>query len=100
MQWKEQGSNFEKEFSLSFHSSHCPVLISSLLLRSLPAGQIDMAGLKKKPKGWFLILYELKSGTDPSPQQWVRLRRAQDYLSKILEMETKLEVKFCKNAEP
>jgi len=100
MQWKERGNNFEKEFSRSFHSTHCPVLISSLLLRSHQAGQVDMAGLKKKPNGWFLILYELKSGTHPSRQQWVRLRRAQDYLGQILEIESKLEVKFCKNAEP
>ncbi len=100
MQWKEQGSNFEKEFSKTFHSQHCPVLISSLLLRAQQAGQVDIAGLKKKPNGWFLILYELKSGVHPGRRQWARLRCAQDYLSKILEMESKLEVKFCKNAEP
>lgn len=100
MKGKEQGTNFEKEFSRTFHQQHCPVLISSLLLRSHEAGQIDMAGLQKKTNGWFLILYELKGRVYPGRGQWIRLKKAQDYLSRVLEMESKLEVKFCQKAEP
>lgn len=93
MQWKEQGNKFEKDFSRDFHRSHAPVLISSLLLRSVSAGQIDVAGLAKERGQWRLILCELKSSTYPGSWQWQRLRRTQDYLSRVLEMETKLEVK-------
>lgn len=100
MKWKGQGTNFEKEFSRTFHKKHCPVLVSSLLLREIHAGQIDMAGLQKKTNGWLLIIYELKGRLYPGSWQWARLRQSQDYLSKVLEMESKLEVKFCQKAEP
>ncbi len=93
MKWKERGSNFEKYFSQSFHQRCCPVLISSLVLRSNLAGQIDMAGLEKKSNSWCLILYELKCSIYPDAAQWRRLRLAQDYLSRVLEMEVKLQVK-------
>lgn len=100
MNWKEQGNNFEKEFSLCFHQSCCPVLVSSLLLRSIDAGQVDVAGLYKKSNRWSLIIYELKSTQYPGAIQWRRLRRTQDYLSRVLEMDAKLSVKFCQKDEP
>lgn len=100
MKGKDRGNHFEKEFSRVFHQKHCPVLVSSQLLRSNEAGQIDVAGLKKKTNGWFLILYELKGRVPPGARQWHRLRKAQDYLSRVLEMESKLEVKFCQKADP
>jgi hypothetical protein len=98
---KKKGSQFEKEFSFLAHKIHLPVLISSQLLRSLNAGQIDVAGLSlKKNKAWVLLLFEVKSRQYPSLIQWQRLRRTQDYLSKVLEIETKLEVKFCQKDDP
>lgn len=95
-----KGTDFEKAFSLSAHKEYLPVLISSQILRSFDAGQIDVAGLSKQYKSWVLCLFELKSKHYPSWGQWQRLRRSQDYLSKVLEMETKLEVKFCQKADP
>lgn len=95
-----KGDKFEKEFSLIAHQDHLPVLVSSQILRSLNAGQIDVAGLSRKNKSWVLCLFEVKFKHYPSAMQWQRLRKAQDYLSKVLELETKLEVKFCQKADP
>jgi hypothetical protein len=102
MKWKDLGNSFEKDFSFSFHQSVCPVLLSSLLIRSIDAGQIDVAGLvkDKNSKKWSLILYELKISQYPGRKQWERLRRTQDYLSRVLEMDAKLSVKFCQKDEP
>ena len=95
-----KGDKFEKDYSLEAHRIHLPVLVSSQILRSLNAGQIDVAGLSRRNKSWVLYLFELKFRQYPSASQWHRLRRAQDYLSRVLEIETKLEVKFCQKAEP
>ncbi|MFA6239245.1 MAG: hypothetical protein WC635_18035 [Bacteriovorax sp.] len=94
-----KGDKFEKDFSTTVHRVHLPVLISSQILRSMDAGQIDVAGLSKK-KSWVLHLYEVKSKCQPSFFQWQRLRKSQDYLSRVLEIDTKLEVKFCQKADP
>lgn len=95
-----KGDKVEKDFSEFFHKRHRPVLISSLLLRSHNAGQIDIAGLVKKNNEWTLLLYELKSTQAPGWNQRMRLLRSQDYLSKVLGMGVKLEVKFCQKDEP
>ena len=50
-----KGDKLEKDFSSSIHKKCHPVLISSLLLRSLNAGQIDVAGLNKKNGEWLII---------------------------------------------
>ena len=90
-----KGNKLEKDFSSSIHSSHLPVLISSLVLRSLNAGQVDVAGLVKVNQAWVLVLFEIKSSKFPPIKQWQRLLKSQDYLSRVLEIDTKLEVKFC-----
>lgn len=95
-----KGERFEKEFSLITHQSLLPVLISSQILRSINAGQVDVAGLSKKNHSWVLSLFELKFKQYPSKFQWRRLMLAQDYLSRVLEIDTKLEVKFCQKDEP
>ena len=96
-----KGDSLEKKYSLIIHKSNVPVLISSQLVRTIDAGQIDIAKLSKgKNKSWVLSLYEVKSSQYPSPRQWQRLRRSQDYLSRVLEIETKLEVKFCQKDQP
>jgi hypothetical protein len=65
-------------------------------------GQIDIAYLKRKPsqlkKSWVLHLIEVKSSHYPSPFQYKRLLGTQEYLGKVLEIESKLEVKFCQKA--
>lgn len=95
-----KGNDFESDFSLKNHQIYLPVLVSSQLLRSFNAGQIDVACLSRKKKSWVLHLFELKIKKYPSFSQWRRLQRSQDYLSKVLEIEAKLEVKFCQKAEP
>ena len=95
-----KGDRLEKSLSVLIHKTYLPVLISSKVLRSLNAGQIDLAGLSKNNKSWVLNLFEVKSSRYPSKQQWIRLLRSQEYLSKILEIDTKLEVKFCQKDEP
>lgn len=99
MKGKELGNNFEKEFSRIFHQRYCPVLVSSLLLRSFQAGEIDIAGLEKRENRWILVLHELKNSQYPGNKQWQRLKRAQDYLSRVLDIESKLSVKFCQKDE-
>jgi hypothetical protein len=95
-----KGDKLERDFSVQIHQSHFPVLISSLLLRSINAGQIDIAGLSKRKNEWVLHLFEMKFSKSPGRLQWQRLLRSQDYLSKVLEIGVKLEVKFCQKDEP
>ncbi|MDO9184165.1 MAG: hypothetical protein Q7U04_17255 [Bacteriovorax sp.] len=94
------GDKHEKDFSVYVHKNYLPVLVSSVLLRSLDAGQVDVAGLLKVNQSWVLSIFEVKSSQFPSSLQWRRLRKSQDYLSKILDISTKLEVKFCQKDQP
>jgi hypothetical protein len=70
-----------------------------MVLRSLNLGQIDVAYLEKSQnKTWVLRIIESKTSVYPSVQQMKRLRKTQDYLSRVLDMESLLEVKFCQKA--
>jgi len=82
-----------------YHSLGTPFLVSPLVLRSHGLGQIDLAYLKKKNSTWQLHIIEVKTKTVPSHSQWLRLLKSQDYLSKVLEVESKLKVNFCKNEQ-
>jgi wyosine [tRNA(Phe)-imidazoG37] synthetase (radical SAM superfamily) len=82
-----------------FHNLGTPCLISSLVLRSHGLGQIDVAYLKKQHSKWQLHIIEVKTKTIPGKSQWRRLLKAQNYLSKVLEVESNLKVKFCKNEQ-
>lgn len=95
-----KGDKLEKDFSATLHRSYLPVLVSSQILRSFNAGQIDVAGLSKRNQSWVLSLFEVKSSQYPAAHQWRRLLKAQDYLSRVLEVDTLLEVKFCQKDEP
>jgi hypothetical protein len=89
-----KGDLYEKECSLLYHKQFIPFLISSKILREIDAGQIDIAFIKSiDPLKVGLI--EVKSRSFPSRMQWQRLKKTQDYLSKVLECETNLSVKFC-----
>lgn len=97
----QKGDIAESESSRFFHKKGVPVLVSSLVLRSQNLGQIDVSYLEKKAeKTWVLKIIEMKSSLYPSRQQLFRLLKTQDYLSKVLEMEAKLEVKFCQKDDP
>ncbi len=95
-----KGDKAEQDISFRFHQGFTPVLVSSLILRSVHAGQIDVAYLFKINGRWLLHLCEVKFKTMPSKVQIQRLLRSQDYLSRVLAMETKLEVKFCQKEQP
>ena len=90
----KKGDWNELQWSLYYHQKYVPFLISSKLLRNFGAGQIDI-GFIKKNNLWEAVLVEIKSKSYPSKEQWKRLRKSQDYLSRVLECETILEVKFC-----
>jgi hypothetical protein len=90
----KKGEWSELQLSLYYHHQYIPFLVSPKILREVGAGQIDIAYLKKT-NHWCVTLVEVKSQSYPSGTQWRRLRKAQDYLSRVLECETNLEVKFC-----
>lgn len=97
----QKGDIAESSASLYFHQKGVPVLVSALLLRSQDLGQIDVAILEKNfKKAWVLKIIETKSSIYPGKLQLFRLRKAQDYLSRVLDVESKLEVKFCQKADP
>ena len=96
----QKGDIFEIQASRYFHSQCVPALVSSLILRSKNLGQIDVAYLEKDyKKTWVLKIVETKYSIYPSRHQMKRLRRTQDYLSRILDMVAILEVKFCKKVD-
>lgn len=96
-----KGDMLESNLSLKFHHKGVPALVSSAVLRSLNLGQVDIVYLEKNLSNqWVLKIIETKFSQYPSHQQMRRLRRTQDYLSRVLEMESKLEVKFCQKADP
>jgi hypothetical protein len=84
----------ELQCSKYYHSKNIPFLISSKLLREIGAGQVDIAFLENK-KPMRIQLIEVKSKSFPDHKQWKRLQKSQDYLSRILDCETILKVKFC-----
>lgn len=95
-----KGDILEAEFSEYFHRKGVPTLVSSMVLRSLNLGQIDIAYLEKSAqKKWVLRIIETKFSIYPSRVQMMRLRGTQDYLGRLLEVESKLEVKFCQKAD-
>ncbi len=97
----KKGDIHESDSSFDLHHLGVPALISSLVLRSQNLGQVDVAYLQKSfSKSWVLYLIEVKSSQYPTVFQMKRLRRTQDYLSQVLEMPAKLEVKFCKKGQP
>ena len=72
------------------------VLISSLFLRENGLGQIDIAYISKKTyQKWQINLVECKTAHYPNRNQTIRLKKTQEYLSKLLDMESKSEVSFC-----
>lgn len=96
----QKGDILEAQASKYFHRKCVPALVSSLILRSQNLGQIDVAYLERdNKKTWVLKIVETKFSIYPSRYQMQRLRRTQDYLSRILEMAAILEVKFCKKVD-
>ena len=96
----QKGDILEAQASKYFHGECVVTLVSSLILREQNLGQIDVAYLERdSKKEWVLKIVETKFSIYPSHRQMQRLRRTQDYLSRILEMTAILEVKFCKKVD-
>ncbi len=94
------GELTELKASLYYHQKGVPVLVSDLMLRSMGLGQIDISYLEKSAKkSWVLKIIEMKSSVYPGTKQLRRLKQTQDYLSRILDLESNLEVKFCQKAD-
>lgn len=97
----QKGDIAESKSSRFFHRKGVPVLVSPLVLRAQNLGQIDVSYLEKRAeKTWVLKIIEMKSSLYPGRQQIFRLLKTQDYLSRVFEMEAKLEVKFCQKDDP
>jgi len=97
----KKGEFFEEEASLYFHKKGVPVLVSGLMLRSYDLGQVDICYLERsQQKSWVLKIIEVKSSVYPGKIQLRRLLKSQDYLSRVLDLESKLEVKFCQKELP
>ena len=71
--------NYEQQISLKVHNKGTPLLISSLLLRSYGAGQVDVAVIKENE----IHLVEVKNRGDISYKQIGRLKKTGHFLSKI-----------------
>lgn len=96
----QKGNMLEASASKYFHRQCVPALVSSMILRSQNLGQVDIAYLERDlKKTWVLKIVETKYSRYPSKHQMMRLRRTQDYLSRLLEMAAILEVKFCKKVD-
>lgn len=93
-----KGEFQEAEASKYYHQKYLPLLVSSKLLRKLNLGQIDLSYFQKSHE-WKLIIVEIKSQCGPSRTQERRLRDSSEYLSRIFNIMTILEVKFCKNVK-
>jgi hypothetical protein len=91
-----EGYEFEKKMSLDLHAAHTPVLLSSLTLRELSLGQVDICVLKKNEKSKYLVIFECKSLHGPKLRQRIRLKDTADYLSLVLGLSAKIEVIFAK----
>lgn len=94
-----KGMAFEKEFSQHFHKINTALLISAKHLRKNHLGQVDMAKvvINQNNEIKSVLILELKYQSNPCRQQLLRLMKTSDYLSQLLNVETKFTIKLCKN---
>jgi len=77
-----KGFALEKKYSAIIHQQGIPVLLSSLLLREIGAGQVDLAMMDyNKP---VVSLYEIKSHGHLSYKQKKRLNDSAIFIGEIL----------------
>lgn len=87
-----KGERLEKELSFKFHELYTPVLISSKVLRSRGAGQIDLCYLHQE----LLNVIECKNGGILSPKQYTRLKNSGEILGNILDKSVFIKLVFAK----
>lgn len=85
----KKGELIEKDFSLEFHRQGIPLLISSLVLRSRGAGQVDLGRLEKKMGQCWIHLLEIKAGQNVSLRQKNRLKKSGQFLGCLLGFQVK-----------
>ena len=77
-----KGFELEKKYSAIVHRCGMPVLLSSLLLREIGAGQVDLAVMEyNRP---VVYLYEIKSHGHLSYNQQKRLKSSSIFVGEIL----------------
>ena len=77
-----KGFELEKKYSAIIHQHGIPILMSSLLLREISAGQVDLAMMDyNKP---VISLYEIKSHGHLSYKQKKRLNASAIFIGEIL----------------
>jgi hypothetical protein len=88
------GPKEEINFSIHFHSTGIPLLVSPALLRRRNLGQIDLARLIKNKNGWILEVGEVKSSSVGEEAmgrfQLKRISCTQNFLSGLFGHPTKL----------
>ncbi len=77
----------ESEASLFLHQQAVPLLLSSLVLRFYQCGQMDVAGFTHPSQ---LILAEIKHTPWLKGAQYHRLRRTQDFLTRVFQCQVVL----------
>lgn len=99
---KTNGLIREKQYSITFHASGIPVLVSAQLLRHRQLGQLDLVRLKKDQLGWLLEVGEVKSSSmgieSMERAQKKRIHAAQNFLAGIFSARTRL-IKLFENEE-
>ena len=85
-----RGIELELEYSKIIHRKGTPLLISPKFLRSMGAGQIDMANIVNKENIKCINLFEIKASIIPSKTQIKRLRTSQALLSEIFDQNIRL----------
>lgn len=92
MQLNNLGNELECEIAGIFHQQGVPLLISHQILRDFDCGQVDVALIGSQGTEQVLRVIECKSGVAISRRQMVRLQRAAQFLSQLLQIPSKLEI--------
>jgi Holliday junction resolvase-like predicted endonuclease len=82
-----RGQNFEQRVSKRIHANETAILVSSLVLRSLNCGQIDICTYKNE----MIVVYEVKYGGQKIPlKQYRRLLNSANLLSYLFQVSSKI----------
>ncbi|MBF0300790.1 MAG: hypothetical protein HQK51_18925 [Oligoflexia bacterium] len=79
------GNQIERDFSKTFHQKGIPILVSPLFLRDYGCGQIDFCRMNINKNGEMSAqLVEIKSSSNLSRKQYLRIKKSINLLSQIL----------------
>ena len=92
----QKGLFLEKRYSRQYHQNKLPLLVSPLFLRSIGAGQIDIAFFYKRGNKKLIKVVELKSSTFLSRKQRLRLNKTLRMLGEVFDMPIEFELEIAK----